>query len=215
MATPEEAERTPRLVKILSLESYEDALHNVAAPAAQEKAASREEAHKTVIGEDGFRLRYLIELPLQASETMLDVGGLERPFDYSLEILTEEGPRRKTVDLPETFNWLYGLRVRRLASLVNPEDKTEKDPEGRVYRVVLATDREQKKSVLVVWRDMAGLKPEVDRAFLEAEVGRLEEKGESFDERFVNGDTAAAGFESLDGLFKRLMMAGVPAGGHG
>ncbi|MEW6505992.1 MAG: site-specific DNA-methyltransferase, partial [Chloroflexota bacterium] len=36
-ATPEEAERTPRLVKILRLESYEDALHNLAAPSTLER----------------------------------------------------------------------------------------------------------------------------------------------------------------------------------
>jgi hypothetical protein len=56
----------------------------------------------------------------------------------------------------------------------------------------------------VVWRDMKGLDPVKDRAFLEAkaaEIGPLEEQ-------WINGDTAARGFASLDGLFKRLMVGG-------
>jgi hypothetical protein len=64
--------------------------------------------------------------------------------------------------------------------------------------------RGQKVRSCVVWRDMKGLDPVKDRAFLEAkaaEIGPLEEQ-------WINGDTAARGFASLDGLFKRLMVGG-------
>jgi len=212
MATLEEAERTPRLVKILRLESYEDALNNVAAPSNQERVALREKAYKDVAGEDEYRLKYLVSLPLESSETMLNLSALERPFDYTIEILTEEGPKRKPVDLIETFNYLYGLRVRKVETWINEKDRVnlkggrQKSP--REYRVVRATDREQKRRVLVIWRDMTGLDPEVERKFLEAEVKDLEAKGDIYDELLINGDTAAKGFISLDPLFKRLMMAG-------
>jgi len=65
-------------------------------------------------------------------------------------------------------------------------------------------DREGKKRVLVVWRDMTKLDPVKDRKFLEAKAA---ETG-PFEEQWVNGDTAAKGLASLDGLFKRLMAGG-------
>lgn len=127
---------------------------------------------------------------------MLSLAALEHPFRYTIEVLTEDGPRVETVDLVETFNYLYGLHVERLEVWANPKD-------SRPYRAVKAKDRAERR-VLVVWRDMEGLEPAVERAFLEAKI-----KGEEpFDEMLINGDTATPGFASLDGLFKRLMEEG-------
>ena len=128
---------------------------------------------------------------------MLNLAKLEHPFDYTLEVLTDDGPREQAVDLVETFNFLYGLSVRRLVTWKNEKD-------GRDYRIVKATDREGRKRILVVWRDMADLEPKIERKFLE---GMLKEEDE-FDEKLINGDTATPGFQSLDSLFKRLMEAG-------
>ena len=58
--------------------------------------------------------------------------------------------------------------------------------------------------MLVVWRDMESLDPVVERQFLET---RVKTEGPS-DEMLINGDTAAPGIVSLDGLFKRLMEEG-------
>jgi len=65
-------------------------------------------------------------------------------------------------------------------------------------------DREGKKRVLVVWGDMTGLDPIKDREFLEATAKEIG----PFEEQWVNGDSAAKGFASLDPLFKRLMTGG-------
>ena len=204
LPTKEEAERTPRLVKVLRLESYEDALHNTFSDKAVERLAEREKAHRDAVGEDGYRLRYLVKLPVDASDSMLNLAKLEHPFDYTLEVLTDHGPKTETVDLVETFNWLYGLRVHRLLTWANEKDKAGKEKDGRSYRAVVASDREGKKRILVVWRDMTGLDPKVERLFLEAKTKELE----TFEEQWINGDTAAKGFASLDGLFKRLMEEG-------
>lgn len=205
LPTAEEAERTPRLVKILRLESYEDALHNTFSDQAVLRLAEREQAYRQAVGDEEYRIRYLVKLPLEASDSMLNLAKLEHPFDYTLEILTDHGPRIETVDLVETFNWLYGLRVHRLLTWVNPADTAGKEDGGRTYRAVVATDREGKKRILVVWRDMAGLDPAIERPFLEA---KAREFG-PFEEQWINGDSAAKGFSSLDGLFKRLMEEGV------
>ena len=156
------------------------------------------------MGDEEYRIRYLVRLPLEASDSMLNLAKLEHPFAYTLEVLTDHGPRTETVDLVETFNWLYGLRVQRLLNWVNGEDRPGGQEGGRTYRAVVASDREQKKRILVVWRDTTALQPEVERRFLEAKAKEIG----PFDEQWINGDAAAAGFASLDGLFKRLLAGG-------
>jgi len=204
LATEVEAERTPRLVKVLRLESYEDALHNTFSDKTIERLAERESAHREAVGEEEYRIRYLVKLPLEASDSMLNLARLEHPFDYTLEVLTDNGPKTETVDLVETFNWVYGLRVHRLLTWVNEKDKSGKEEAGRSYRAVVGSDRQNKRQVLVVWRDTTALDAKVERPFLEA---RAKELG-TFEEQWINGDTAAKGFASLDGLFKRLMEKG-------
>ncbi len=207
-ANSEEVTYSPRLIRILRLESYEDALSNIDVSAHATELNSREAATKELVGVEQYRLRYLVRLPLEAADTMLDVAKLERPFDYTLEVLTDDGLRQQPVDLIETFHYLLGLRVKKLLTWVNAKDKTKRDKDARVYRVTKATDRDGKKCILVVWRDMTDLNPESDRAFLEARIKQMADAGETWDQMFINGDCAAAGFQSLDGLFKRLMIAG-------
>jgi adenine-specific DNA-methyltransferase len=192
-ATQVEVERTPRLVKVLRLESYEDALHNLATEGTLEREAPRARAHKATLGEVSYRLSYLARLPLESSSSMLDLAALEHPFSYTIEVLTENGPQTQTVDLVETFNLLYGLHVERLENWINNHDQ-------RRYRVVKGKNRAGRR-VLVLWRDMAGLDPAVERRFLEDQLTRED----PFDEKLVNGDSATLGFSSLDGLFKGLL----------
>jgi adenine-specific DNA-methyltransferase len=199
--TLEEVARTPRLVKILRLESYEDALHNTFSEATLARLGDREHAVRALVGNEAYRLRYLVRLPLDASASLFNVARLEHPFDYTLDILGDTGPRSERVDLIETFNWLYGLRVRHRLTWVDPDDPTPRETGGRRYRVVVASDREGHRRILVVWRDMTDLVPARERPFLEARVAALG----AFEEQWINGDTAAQGFASLDGLFQRLM----------
>lgn len=203
LPTKEEGDRTPRLVKVLHLESYEDALHNTFSDQAIERLAEREKAYRLAVGDEEYCVRYLVKLPLETSDSILNLAKLEHPFDYTLEVLTDHGPKAESVDLIETFNWLYGLRVHRLLTWVNEKDKAGKEKDGRPYRAVVASDREGKRRILTVWRDMTGLDPKVERPFLEA---KAKEMG-TFEEQWINGDTAAKGLASLDGLFKRLMEA--------
>jgi len=200
LPTKEEVDRTPRLVKVLRLESYEDALHNLVTEDTLKREAPRAKAHKDKLGADTYRLSYLVKLPLESSASMLTLAKLEHPFAYTIEVLNEDGPRTEIVDLVETFNFLYGLHVQRLETWVNEKDNGSADKTGRKYRVVKAMNREGRR-VLVVWRDMEKLEPRLERQFLEAKF-----KGEAaFDEMLINGDTATPGFRSLDASFKRLM----------
>ena len=124
---------------------------------------------------------------------MLDVEALEHPFDYKIEVLTEDGPRVEPVDLVETFNLLYGLHVSRLEIWINGKDK-------RVYKAVKGKTNNG-ESILVLWRDMSDLDPVVERDFLEA---KLKSDG-PFDEVLINGDSPTPDVKSLDGIFKRRL----------
>jgi adenine-specific DNA-methyltransferase len=194
--TEEEVERTPRLIKVLRLEGYEDALHNLTTEETLKREEPRARAYKEKLGEDAYRLNYLVRLPLESSNSMLNLSALERPFDYKLEVLTEKGPKAENVDLVETFNYLYGLHVERLDTWINNKEK-------RRYRAVKGKNGEGRR-VLVLWRDMDKLDPKVEREFLES---KLESEG-PFDEILINGDSATPGIRSLDPLFKRLMGEG-------
>ena len=104
---------------MLRLESYEDALHNLVTEETAKREGPRASAYKTKLGEDAYRLSYLVRLPLEASPGMLNLSALEHPFRYTVEVLTEDGPRVETVDLVETFNFLYALHVERMETWRN------------------------------------------------------------------------------------------------
>jgi adenine-specific DNA-methyltransferase len=192
----DEVTRTPNLMKVIRVENYDDSLHNITATETLRRESERAHAHKVKLSGDTYRLAYLVNLPLEASAAMLTLAALEHPFDYAIEVLTEDGPHAQTVDLVETFNWLYGLHVQRLETWRNPQDE-------RKYRVVKARNRDDRRG-LVLWRDMADLDLVVERKFLEVKL-----KDEApFDEMLINGDAATPGFGSLDALFKQLMEEG-------
>lgn len=187
------------LVRVIRLETYEDALHSLSTEVVQERQGSRATAVRGARGADEYRLRYVAKVPMEASDTLLDVEQLAYPFRYELEVLTDDGPRRQTVDLVETFNLVYGLRVRRMLRWVNGDDG------DRPYRVVTGESHEG-RSTLVVWRDMTDLDAAAERDFLLAEIGKL--GGSPFDEILINGDTALPGARSLDPIFKARMEEG-------
>ena len=196
LPTEEEVERTPRLIKMVRLEGYEDALHNLTTEETLKREEPRSTAYKEKLGEDAYRLHYLVRLPLESSNSMLNLSALEHPFNYKLEVLAEKGPKFENVDLVETFSYLCGLHVQRVETWINNKEK-------RKYRAVRGKNGEGRR-VLVLWRDMDNLDPRVEREFLES---RLKSEG-PFDEILINGDSATPGIKSLDPLFKRLMEEG-------
>ena len=103
MATAEEAERSPRIVKVIRLESYEDSLNNIAFDAA---------AGQSAMQFDDYLLQYMLRWETRASETLLNVDKLASPFSYQLQLHADGQTTEKSVDIPETFAYLLGLHVR-------------------------------------------------------------------------------------------------------
>lgn len=179
-------ERSPRLVKVLRLESFEDSLNALELP---EERDARLAGQKDIFGDD-YLLKYMLDAESEASPVRLNTPALAHPFNYRLRVYGNDGLTEVPVDLVETFNLLMGFHVTRIRAL---EDGT------RPYRIVEAL--EDSRAVLVVWRDMARFDHEADRAFVEGEYPNLSE----YTTVYINGDSSIPNGRSLDGEFHRRM----------
>jgi adenine-specific DNA-methyltransferase len=192
MATDEEAKRSPRILKVIRLESYEDALNNLTFDEASgQKMLER-------FG-DEYLLRYMLVWETRRSETLLNVEKLAAPFCYKLKIHRDGETQERTVDLPETFNYLLGLEVQK--RFVHHEN-------GRrylVYRGTLPNGR----TAVVLWRDIQGW----TRDDFQREAKLVTKQGwtQGADEVYVNGDSSIPNAQSLDDIFKRRLFAPVEA----
>ena len=120
LATPEEAERSPRIVKVVRLESYEDALNNLETRRTDTQQLLLDAAEAQ--GADGLKeqyiLRYMLDVETRGSQSLLNVQAFTDPTAYKLKVKRpgSDESREVNVDLLETFNWLIGLTVRHIAA---------------------------------------------------------------------------------------------------
>ena len=191
-ATPEEAQRSPRIVKYIRLESYEDALDSIAFDDAAGQLKLEEQF-------DDYLIKYMLQWETKGSETLLNVEKLSQPFYYRLRVHADGETRERTVDLPETFNYLLGLKARTRQVYAD---------RGRCYLVYRGETRDAPgRKVAVVWRETeewAQADFERDRQFV-AEQGLAE----GADAVYVNGDSCIPNATAIEPLFKARMFAGV------
>ena len=203
MATAEEAERGPRLVKVIRLESYEDALNNLSFDG---------ESGQVALQLEDYLLQYMLKWETRKSETLLNVEKLQTPFSYKLHIHRDGETREQSVDLPETFNYLIGLDVETRCVLPSPlpspqggEGAAEQRMGGQ-YLVYRGTTREGRR-VVVIWRETAGWTEDDYRR--DRDVVADNHLTDGADEVFVNGDSLIPGARALEAVFKARMFAGV------
>jgi len=192
MATPEEAERSPRLVKVIRLESYEDALNNLTF----EEQSSQQALD---LFRDDYLLSYMLKWETRQSETLLNVEKLQSPFSYKLHIHHDGETRERTVDLPETFAYLLGLDV---------QTRRVYDDNGRRYLVYRGSLRNG-RTVVILWRNITNWG--VEDYEREAAFVMEHSLTAGADEIYVNGDSRIPGARSLDPLFKERMFANAEA----
>jgi len=180
--------------KYLYLESYEDALGNI--------AFNENEVAQRQLNFDEYCIHYMLAFETGQSETLLDVEKLTAPFDYKLEIRDGEESTFKNVDLPETFSFLIGLRVRTRKVYYRTKGRQQLRYlvlRGRTNPHATGGERE----VVVIWRTTKDWKKadfEADKKFVEEN-----ELMKDADEVFVNSDSFIKGAKSLDPVFKRRM----------
>jgi adenine-specific DNA-methyltransferase len=221
LATPEEAERSPRIVKVVRLESYEDALNNL--------DLRRSEAQKKLLllpdvqGADGLKeqylLRYMLDVETRGSQSLLNVQAFGDPTAYTLKVKRpgSDESREVNVDLLETFNWLIGLTVKHIAAPQTFSAAFERDSEKRLiihdrikldtngpywFRTVTGSTPDGRKT-LIIWRKLAG-EPEQDNLVLDEWYTKqgYSAKDSEFDLIYVNGGNNLENLKTPDDLWK-------------
>jgi len=225
LATPEEAERSPRIVKVVRLESYEDTLNNLETrrTGPQQSLLDTPAAH----GADGLKeqylLRYLLEVETRGSQSLLNVQAFSDPTTYKLKVKRpgSDESREVNVDLLETFNWLIGLTVQHIAAPQTFSAAFERASEKRLrlsarsggrlkqdavgpywFRTVTGTTPDARKA-LVIWRKLTG-EPEQDNLVLDEWFTKqgYSARDSEFDLIYVNGGNNLENLKTPDDRWK-------------
>jgi adenine-specific DNA-methyltransferase len=221
LATSEEAARSPRIIKIIRLESYEDALNNLETrrTGAQQSLLSSADAQ----GPDGLKeqylLRYMLDVETCGSQSLLNVQAFTDPTAYKLKVKRpgSDESREVNVDLLETFNWLIGLTVRHIAAPRTFAAEFERDTEKRLrlkgrlkqdadapywFRTVTGTTPDG-RNALVIWRKLT-TDPEQDNLVLDEWFAKqgYSSKDSEFDVIWVNGGNNLENLKTPDDRWK-------------
>jgi adenine-specific DNA-methyltransferase len=233
LATKEEAERSPRIVKIIRLESYEDALNNL--------EMRRTDAQRSLLESPGSRradglreqylLRYMLDVETRGSQSLLNIQAFKDPTAYKLKVKRpgSDESREVNVDLLETFNYLIGLTVQHIAApqTFSANFKRDDDPDlpadaprrllldGRLkeypagpwwFRTVMGTTPDGKRT-LIIWRKLTG-DPEQDNLVLDAWFTKqgYSTKDYEFHLIYVNGDNNLENLKQPDDTWKVRMI---------
>lgn len=221
IATPEEAERSPRIVKVIRLESYEDALNNLTVRRTDTQQLLLDAADAQ--GEDGLKeqylLRYMLNVETRGSQSLLNVQAFTDPTAYKLKVKQagSDESREVNVDLVETFNWLIGITVKHIAAPQMFSTTFERDSEKRLhlksrlkqntdgpywFRTVTGTTPDGRKT-LIIWRKLTG-EPEQDNVVLDEWFTKqgYSARDSEFDLIYVNGGNNLENLKTPDDTWK-------------
>ena len=221
VATRMEAKRSPRIIKVVRLESYEDTLNNLLIQRTEEQ---KHLLDSDEMEESGFKeeylMRYMLDVETRGSASLLNIGKFSDPSTYLLKVKRpgSDESREVTVDLVETFNWLVGLRTSLMGQPRRYSATLHRDGEGRLVTQaepvetpegewwfqaiegVLPDDRR----ALIVWRNRPrgdeadGV--EQDNAVLNSwfTASGYAGRHSRFDIVYVNGDHNLAALEPME-----------------
>jgi len=232
LATAEEAKRSPRIVKVVRLESYEDTLNNleIRRTDTQQLLLNTAGAQGTDGLKEHYLLRYMLDVETRGSQSLLNVQAFTDPTAYKLKVKRpgSDESREVNVDLLETFNWLIGLTIRHIAAPQSFSAAFERDSEKRLrlkgrlkqmaphpgplpagegegkywFRTVTGTTPDGRKA-LIIWRKLTG---EVEQDNLVLDEWFMKQgysaKDSEFDLIYVNGGNNLENLKTPDDTWK-------------
>lgn len=219
--TDGEAKTNPRIVKVMRLESYEDALNNLETRRSkvQQFLLESPEAHGTDGLKEEYLLRYMLDVETRGSQSLLNIQAFKDPTAYKLKVKRpgSDESREMKVDLLETFNWLIGLTAQHITAPQTFTASFERDPEKRLcfkgrlkqdprgawwFRTVTGTTPDGRKT-LVIWRKLTG-NLEEDNLVLDEWFTKqgYSTKDYEFQLIYVNGDNNLENLKAPDDTWK-------------
>ena len=188
-----------QLFKYVRLESYEDTMDSLIVTPLSDGQKDLL-AKNPELAED-YRLRYALGVETSNSTALLG-DEFRDPFAYIFSVVHNGGHKEVSVDLPETFNYLIGLRVESRRRIDGVLTITGMDPEGR--------------HCLILWRNL----DEMDYSALDAWFDRNRDRfASSLELIYANGDHTLNAMqqpsetwtaETIEPVFRELIRA--PAG---
>ena len=223
-----EEKHSPKVVKVLTVESYEDTLNNLELnrPSGIEELFSSDES---ALREE-YVLKYMLDVETRDSGSLLNMAAFLDPRKYTLRVKspgTDETVERN-VDLLETFNWLLGIRVQHVAAsetysaeFSNKDKRTfaklkSSETGSYWFRQVTGTLPDGREA-LIVWRTLSDDAARDEAALLAWFESNGHLASESLDVVYINGDSnlsaskppsASWSVESLEAHFHELMFEG-------
>jgi len=130
---PQDADGISQFFKYQTLEQYEDTLDNI---------ELRENKQAQLKFGDDYLLKYFLDYETRENPHLLNIEHLKNPFSYKLRVNLEEvgEPQEMVVDIPETFNYLLGLEVKKMKVRNN----------RRKYLFICG--EKEGKDIAIVWR---------------------------------------------------------------
>ncbi len=181
-----------QLIKYHRLESYEDTLDGlVFTPPGGDLLARSSPA----LAED-YRLRYSLGAETATSPSLLG-SDFTDPFAYTLSVVRDGARQEVPADLPETFNYLLGLRVESYRRINGVLAVFGRNPQGQ--------------HCLILWRNLETMDNTTLENWFTNNRGRFPQ---SFDLVYVNGDHTLNAIrqpdetwiaETIEPLFRELM----------
>jgi len=144
--------------KYIRLESYEDALNNIIL----------RNGDNDILADvrESYVISYMLDAESAGSTSLLNVGMLDKPFSYKMNITRNLESIERNIDLVETFNYLTGLTVTKNHALVSYDADFSAGKYGVISAKLKAGKTYKFKAVegtlpngdktLALWREMTG-----------------------------------------------------------
>jgi len=174
--------------KYHTLEQYEDTLNNIIFVNDTTRQTKLRELFEDYIF-------HMLEYGTRGSTSRLNIDKFKKPFDYKMEILDNGIPKTVNVDLVETFNYLLGLRIKKIYM---------DNSNGKKY-VWVVGERRDKSLAVVVWRDTENLDLKKDKKYIESKMREV--ACTEPDYIYVNEDSYVENAIPIETEFMKLMGA--------
>lgn len=176
--TAEERIRSPRILKVIRLESYEDTLANLKPRTLGPAQAQLIES--TASFREDYLLKYVLRTEAASGPSLLNIQSFERPFEYKLKIAADTVGETKevNVDLVETFNWLLGIHVLTMDVIRGFQIVTGQLPGPGTSEI--------REKALIIWRDTTENPNAKLEEFFDKQAYNTQDQ--EFDVIYVNGD---------------------------